>query len=605
MTVPLDACPTRRPTVRSLGLLRAGMLVLLALALLLPAGGGRAGRFSGAAQSCASKGAFSCVPTTVQLRKGKGAAGKHSHLDLVQGHALVLETPFTVNRVAVGDPEVADVVVVDTRQVNIVPLKVGETNLIIWNKAGDVEAAIDLNVGRRHSRLERELRRILDNESLVVEGSLNSLVLKGTVEGPIQMQHTLDVASALAGVPSKPQGSGGAGQNAPQIINLLKVGGNQQVMIEVIVAEMDRRLTRRLGTNLAGVYGSGGTDVNLFSLLQGLSRLENSAAPQVLDLSSRVNFISTISRGSDSLDIFIEAIQSDGLIKILAEPNLVARSGGSAEFLVGGEVPIPIPQSGSFGTITVEFKPFGVGVQFTPTVLTSNRIYLDVSTEVSEPNPTLGLESGGMKIPGFNTRRAATALELGDGESFAIAGLLRDDVNESISELPGLGDLPIFGALFRSTEFERKQTELVIIVTPRLVRPGPMGRPPLPTDHFVVPTAVEFFLHGSMEARSKHAAAVPEAGQESAEAAPSQDRSSTSPQDESSTSPQDEGSSSPQDESSTSPQDEGSASPQDEGTPLTEPVTTKPRAEIPGLTDTFAGQIGHSLDLESAEGELQ
>ena len=349
---------------------------------------------------------------------------------------------------------------------------------------------------------------------------------------------------------------------------MMKIGGNQQVMIEVIVAEMDRSLSRRLGTNLAGVYKSGGTDVNLLSLLQGLTRLESTQAPQLLDVSSRVNFISTISKGSDSLDVFIEAVQTDGLIKILAEPNLVARSGGSAEFLVGGEVPIPIPQGGTFGAITVEFKPFGVGVQFTPTVLTSNQIYINVSTEVSEPNKSLGLETGGLKVPGFNTRRAATAVELRDGESFAIAGLLRDDVVESISEFPGLGDIPVLGALFRSTEFTRKQTELVIIATPRLVVPGPVGRPALPTDHFVIPTAFEFFLDGSIEAK-------PKTEDQEEKGQPLADLTWPEPLDE---------------------VDDGALAESNE------------ELSSVGMTisgDAFAGSLGHSLNLQGAEGELQ
>jgi pilus assembly protein CpaC len=503
---------------------------------------------------------------------GHDASGRHTALEVLLGRALILETPFAVQRVALGNAEIADVVIVDPNQLNIVPLQMGATNLVLWGQDGRVAAAIDIQVGSSHARLEREIRRILENETLSLEGTHGAIVLKGTVEGPIQMQHTLDVVSALQAAQPGLSGEDMPGGPKQEVVNLLKVGGNQQVMIEVIVAEMDRNLTRRLGTNLAGVYKSGGTDVNLLSLLQGLTRLESTQAPQLLDISSRVNFISTISRGSDSLDVFIEAVQSSGLIKILAEPNLVARSGESAEFLVGGEVPIPIPQGGTFGAITVEFKPFGVGVQFTPTVLTSNKIYINVSTEVSEPNNSLGLETGGLKVPGFNTRRVATAVELRDGESFAIAGLLRDDVVENLSEFPGLGDIPILGALFRSTQFVRKQTELVIIATPRLIVPGPTGRPPLPTDHFVIPTAVEFFLDGSLEAK-------PEV--ENEEKVPQPLANLTWPEPE----PQ------PVDEA------QGHARPAHEGEP------SSSRAAV--SADSFAGALGHSLNLQGAEGELQ
>lgn len=528
------------------------------------------GNASASRTRCLAEGDFECTPSTVKLKMGPGVEGRLRRLELIRGRAMVLETPFAVSRVALGDPKIADVVVLDPHQINIVPLEVGDTNLIVWGEGGRVAAAIDLEVGNSHTRLQAELRRILENDSIVLDGSRGAVVLKGTVESPIQMEYALNVTKALLGLVQNGEGGAQDPASGPRLVNLLKVGGNQQVMIEVIIAEMDRRLTRNLGTNLAGVYGSGGTDVNLFSLLQGLSRLENTAAPQVLNLSSRVNFISTISRGSDSLDIFIEAIQADGLIKILAEPNLVARSGGSAEFLVGGEVPIPVI-AGTFGSVGIEFKPFGVGVKFKPTVLTSKRIYVDVSTEVSEPNPSLGLQSSGITVPGFNTRRVATAVELGDGESFAIAGLLRDDVSESISQLPGLGDIPILGALFRSTKFERKQTELVIIATPRLVSPGPPGRPALPTDHFVIPTALEFFLHGSMESTKES----------ETEKAPKPDTDSVWSLEKDATAFDAGG---------------GAISPSN----LLEPGTTRPR-----IADLFAGEIGHGLSVQSAEGELR
>jgi pilus assembly protein CpaC len=169
--------------------------------------------------------------------------------------------------------------------------------------------------------------------------------------------------------------------------------------------------------------------------------------------------------------------------------------------LIGGEVPIPIAQGGAFGSITVEFKTFGIAVEFTPTVLGPERINLEVAPEVSEPDFTLGVESGGFTTPGFVTRRASTSVELGDGQTFAIAGLLKDNTTEFIEKYPLLGDVPVLGALFRSSDYRREETELVILVTPRLVRPLPEGPPPLPTDHFVDPNAFEFFLLGALESQ--------------------------------------------------------------------------------------------------------
>ncbi len=199
-------------------------------------------------------------------------------------------------------------------------------------------------------------------------------------------------------------------------------------------------------------------------------------------------------------------LKGRGLIRILAEPTLVARSGQSANFLVGGEVPIPISQGGaSLGSITVRFKEFGVGVEFTPTVLDANRIHMEVTPEVSEPDFTLGTAVNGTTVPGFRTRRASTGVELGDGQAFAIAGLLSDTVRESSSQYPLLGDIPVLGTLFRSKQYSRNETELVMIVRPRLVKPLDGERPPLPTDNFVEPSDWEFYLTNAMEGRAKKA----------------------------------------------------------------------------------------------------
>ncbi len=179
----------------------------------------------------------------------------------------------------------------------------------------------------------------------------------------------------------------------------------------------------------------------------------------------------------------------------------MARSGQAASFLVGGEVPIPVAQE--FGSISVAFKSFGIAVEFTPTVLGPDRIHLEIAPEVSEPDFTLATRVGGFATPGFVTRRASTSVELGDGQSFAIAGLLLDETSEFIEKFPMLGDIPILGALFRSKDYRRKETEMVMIVTPRLVKPLPDGPPTLPTDHFVDPNAFEFFLLGALESQHK------------------------------------------------------------------------------------------------------
>jgi pilus assembly protein CpaC len=196
----------------------------------------------------------------------------------------------------------------------------------------------------------------------------------------------------------------------------------------------------------------------------------------------------------------MDILEEEGLSKILAKPTLVARSGESASFLVGGEVPIPVVQSGTNnGSITVEYHEFGVGLSFTPTVLGPDRIHIAVNPEVSRADFTLGTEISGTTVPGFATRRASTSVELADGQSFMIAGLLNEEIRELAGKYPLLGSLPIIGSAFRSTQFKKEETELVIIVTPTLVKPLGPGPHPLPTDNFIEPNALEFYLWGALE----------------------------------------------------------------------------------------------------------
>jgi pilus assembly protein CpaC len=239
----------------------------------------------------------------------------------------------------------------------------------------------------------------------------------------------------------------------------------------------------------------------IFNFLNNLGSLPSDPTSDALLVADAVNLIGTFTVGADVYQFLFDVLDERGLGKILAEPTLVARSGETASFLAGGEIPIPIAQGGAFGSITIEFKEFGVGVAFTPTVLAADRIHLKVAPEVSAPDFTLATVSEGFTVPGFTTRRASTAVELGDGQSFAIAGLLRDDVSELIDQYPVLGEIPILGVLFRSSQFQKNESELVMIVTPHLVKPLPPGENHLPTDHFVEPNAFEFYLLGALEGR--------------------------------------------------------------------------------------------------------
>ncbi len=283
-----------------------------------------------------------------------------------------------------------------------------------------------------------------------------------------------------------------------QVVNLMQVTGVHQVMLEVRVAEMASTLRKRLGFNFGAI-----ADGNFYgvSLLGNLIDIP-SAAPDLLspfDISTAASSLFRFNAGGVTITSFLDALKEDGLIRILAEPTLVTLSGQEASFLSGGEFPVPVPQN--FDNITIEFRPFGVALSFTPTVLSPDKISIQVAPEVSELDFANAVTIAGFRVPGLTIRRAATTIELGDGQSFAIAGLLQESVRETVSKLPALGEIPVLGALFRSSSFTRGETELVIVVTPRLVKPLDVGKQPLPTDGYVDPNDVDFFLFGKLQGK--------------------------------------------------------------------------------------------------------
>jgi pilus assembly protein CpaC len=428
---------------------------------------------------------------TLELDEPMAEEDVLQQLEIEVGKSVFVRTTYRAKRVSVGNADVLDVVVLNPNEFQLVAKSVGTTNLLIWDLQGRPQAAIDIHVGAPHSRLQSELRRILDSDDIVVDSAGNGIVLKGSVPDAIAMESSLAVARAVLSE---------EGREAKKIVNLLSVRGQQQVMLKVVIAEMSRTVRREFGTNFNALIESGNQTYQVFGFLQGLT----SAGDGVIEVSDMVNLAGNFfGMGSlSNLQVFLDVLDEKGLSKIMAEPTLVARSGETASFLVGGEVPIPIAQGGAFGAITVEFKDFGVGVGFTPTVLSPDRIHLEVRPEVSEVDFSFGTDISGIVVPGFNTRRAATAIELGDGQSFAIAGLLRDDVIQLMGQYPWLGQIPLIGALFRSSQFQKRETELVIIVTPHLVKPLGAGPHPLPFDHFVEPNMFEFYFLGALEGRA-------------------------------------------------------------------------------------------------------
>ena len=404
---------------------------------------------------------------------------------LVVGKSTIIKTDKPVKRVSVARPEVADILVVSPSEIYVTGKSAGITNMTLWQDKG-IYAIYDLDVAYDTVRLKQKLHEVLPQETdLRVVSTNDSIALSGKISNAANLSQALAIAKAFA-----PEG---------KLQNLMEVGGVQQVMLEVRISEMQRSVIKRLGINFGYSSPSGNFGI---SRLGGLS---GSAAPSLVDqISPAVNAIFRFNMFGATWTTLIDALKEDGLVKILAEPNLIALSGQEANFLAGGEFPVPVPQE--LGTVTIEYKTFGVGLRFTPTVLSDKKINVRVTPEVSELDFTNAVQFSGFVVPGLTTRRAETTIELADGQSFAIAGLLREATRQSISRYPVLGEIPVLGALFRSSSFQKSESELVILVTPHLVKPINVANQSLPTDFYVEPDDAEFYLLGLMEGRGKHSA---------------------------------------------------------------------------------------------------
>ena len=400
-----------------------------------------------------------------------------------QGRGAAPRPAAATNRPGVAD---VDVVLLSPQEIYVLGKTVGSTNFVLVDRSGQC-TVMDVIVGMDTAPLRASLTQLLPGErNVVVSAAADSLVLTGTVADAMKLDRVLDLANAYV----RGGAGGGAGQagGSPRIVNLLAVEAPQQVMLEVKVAEISKALVDKLGASLKLQRINGGWT---YSFLGNF-------------LSGTGGIIDAFRRATGEF-ITIDAENKDGLVKILAEPNLMAISGQEGSFLAGGKIFIPVSSSGTNGvvTITLEEKEFGVGLRFTPTVLEGGRINLKVSPEVSElSREGVGVSAVGITgqaiLPLITTRRASTTVQLLDGQSFAIGGLVKNNVTQNIRALPFLGEVPVLGALFRSTDFQTDKTELLFVVTPRLVKPLPADYR-LPTDAYIQPTWPEAFLEGRME----------------------------------------------------------------------------------------------------------
>jgi pilus assembly protein CpaC len=415
--------------------------------------------------------------------QGRTAAPIAIETTLDQARGAAARPAAETNRPGVAD---VDVVLLSPQEIYLLGKSIGSTNFVLVDRSGQC-TVMDVIVGMDTAPLRASLTQLLPGErNVVVSAAADSLVLTGTVADAMKLDRVLDLANAYV----RRAGGGGGGQagGSPRVVNLLAVEAPQQVMLEVKVAEISKALVDKLGASLKLQRINGGWT---YSFLGNF-------------LSGTGGLIDAFRRATGEF-ITIDAENKDGLVKILAEPNLMAISGQEGSFLAGGKIFIPVSSSGTNGviTITLEEKEFGVGLRFTPTVLEGGRINLKVSPEVSElSREGVGVSAVGITgqaiLPLITTRRASTTVQLMDGQSFAIGGLVKNNVTQNIRALPFLGEVPVLGALFRSTDFQTDKTELLFVVTPRLVKPLPADYR-LPTDAYIQPTWPEAFLEGRME----------------------------------------------------------------------------------------------------------
>ncbi|WP_338243556.1 type II and III secretion system protein family protein [Aurantiacibacter hainanensis] len=403
----------------------------------------------------------------------------------------VVTTSERIDRAMIGNDEIADVLPLSERSIYVLGKSLGTTSLTLYDRNNRVIAVMDVSVGPDVDGMRRQLGELLPGQPIEVGLSNGSMVLSGTVNDAGAADRAMRLASAFAG---------------ERVINLLGMGASQQVMLEVRFAEVNRNIGEQLG-----VSGFGFSDGGRFGAAvgSGAGRQANSDDASILTLDPITDafgvFGALFELGDLSVEAYLDTLERNGLSRTLAEPTLVALSGESASFLAGGEFPVPVAQSASIGAgdggataITVQFKPFGVSLAFTPTVLGNGVINMVVEPEVSSIDPSASVTISGLTVPGLQTRRARTTLEVRDGESFAIAGLLRDETQATTNQLPLLGSLPIIGSLFRSTSYQRGETELLIVVTPRLVQPIRPDQVRLPTDRVPSPDVLDVLLNGDV-----------------------------------------------------------------------------------------------------------
>ncbi|MGA3304781.1 MAG: type II and III secretion system protein family protein [Stellaceae bacterium] len=435
-------------------------------------------------------------------------------LSLGISKGLVLRLDRAASNIFVADPAVADIQIKSPTIIYVVGKTVGATTLFALDSKDQVIMNSRVEVHADTDGLQNAIHQLMPTSDIKVKSVSDSVVLAGPLKTATEGDDIQRIAARYVPDPK-------------QLVNQMQLNAPNQINLQVKVAEVSRTVLKQLGVNWQNVYNNGTIAFGLMS--GGASTVATTAVSSLLSTNTSSgsivpnlpgntavgfntggtaiqsgatvnNLYGGLNSGSKSINTLITALENHGLVNILAEPNLTALSGQKASFLAGGEFPVPVPQSGSGGAavVTIDYKQFGVGLTFIGTILGDNRISLHVEPEVSQIDTSTEIQVAGVTVPGLSERRAETTVELASGQSFAIAGLMQNNTTQNISKYPWLGDIPILGALFRSTAFQRDETELVIIVTPYIVQPVSSEQLAMPTDGMTTPTDFDMFMRDQM-----------------------------------------------------------------------------------------------------------
>ncbi|MCP3972764.1 MAG: type II and III secretion system protein family protein [Rhodobacteraceae bacterium] len=425
------------------------------------------------------------APQAQTLHVMTGATSRD--LSVAMNRAVVVESDTPFAELSIANPSIADISTLSDRTIYVLGKAPGRTTLTLLGPDGRLITNVEVRVAPDIAEFKERLQQILPGEKIEVRTANDGIVLSGVVSSMARLDRALDLAERYA---------------PERVSNLMSVGGTQQVMLKVRFAEMERSVTKNLNASLAmqgGLFSNnlglnGGNNV-FTDNSQINNALDGATSTTVTSSNSSAGQLSVgFAAGGVEFAVLLEALETKGVVRTLAEPNLTALSGQEAKFLAGGEYPIPVVDSD--GDVAIEYKPFGVEMSFTPRVVDQDIINLQLRAAVSGIDSSISVVANGFSVNAFRRRETSTVVEMRDGESFAIAGLLEDDFQDLNGQVPWLGDIPILGTLFRSASYTREQSELVIIVTAHLVTPTRGEAFALPTDRIRPPTESELFLFG-------------------------------------------------------------------------------------------------------------